>query len=212
MADVRVNGKRVPPLQSIDNISNLISKLEAIALKNNSALTSITVNNSAIDIDNTDFHRLKLELEDTVEAKIDTPEQLAYESLQVALDMAGLLVFDLKVVAIRLWESGKNYEKSLETLLNDCNLFLSLGARPVYLLQKDPNNIEQEAQDCLKQLDLIANHVEDATLLAVHDSPKEACYTLVGMAKPAIERWIGLSAKFAQILDINTVTNNLIIS
>lgn len=212
MADVRVNGKRVPPLQSIDNISNLISKLEAIALKNNSALTSITVNNSAIDIDNTDFHRLKLELEDTVEAKIDTPEQLAYESLQVALDMAGLLVFDLKVVAIRLWESGKNYEKSLETLLNDCNLFLSLGARPVYLLQKDPNNIEQEAQDCLKQLDLIANHVEDATLLAVHDSPKEACYTLVGMVKPAIERWIGLSAKFAQILDINTVTNNLIIS
>lgn len=212
MADVRVNGKRVPPLQSIDNISNLISKLEAIALKNNSALTSITVNNSVIDIDNTDFHRLKLELEDTVEAKIDTPEQLAYESLQVALDMAGLLVFDLKVVAIRLWESGKNYEKSLETLLNDCNLFLSLGARPVYLLQKDPNNIEQEAQDCLKQLDLIANHVEDATLLAVHDSPKEACYTLVGMVKPAIERWIGLSAKFAQILDINTVTNNLIIS
>jgi len=212
MADVRVNGKRVPPLQSIDNISNLINKLEAIALKNNSALTSISVNNSAIDIDNPEFHRLKLETEDTVDVKIDTPEQLSYESLQVALDMAGLLVFDLKVVAVRLWESGKNYEKSLETLLNDCNLFLSLGARPIYLLDKDPNNIEEEAQECLKQLDTIANHVEDATLLAVHDSPKEACYVLVGMVKPAIERWIGLSAKFAQILDINTVTNNLIIS
>lgn len=212
MADVRVNGKRVPPLQSIDNISNLINKLEAIALKNNSALTSISVNNSTIDIDNPEFHRLKLETEDTVDVKIDTPEQLSYESLQVALDMAGLLVFDLKVVAVRLWESGKNYEKSLETLLNDCNLFLSLGARPIYLLNKDPNNIEEEAQECLKQLDAIANHVEDATLLAVHDSPKEACYVLVGMVKPAIERWIGLSAKFAQILDINTVTNNLIIS
>ena len=116
MADVRVNGKRVPPLQSIDNISNLINKLEAIALKNNSALTSISVNNSTIDIDNPEFHRLKLETEDTVDVKIDTPEQLSYESLQVALDMAGLLVFDLKVVAVRLWESGKNYEKSLETL------------------------------------------------------------------------------------------------
>lgn len=212
MADVRVNGKRVPPLQSIDNISNLISKLESIAVKNNSALTSIIVNNSAIDIDNPEYHRLKLETEDTVEVKIDSPEQLSYESLQVALDMAGLLIFDLKVVAVRLWESGKSYEKSLETLLNDCNLFLSLGARPIYLLNKDPHNIEEEAQDCLKELDLIANHVEDATLLAVHDSPKEACYVLVGMVKPALERWIGLSAKFAQILDINTVSNNLIIS
>lgn len=212
MADVRVNGKRVPPLQSIDTLAALMKKLESIAQKNNSAITSLSINNSIIDIDNPEFLRLKLETEDTIDAKLDTPEQLSNESLQVALDMAGLLVFDLKVVTLKLWDSGKNYEKSLETLLNDCNLFLSLGARPIYLLNQDPEKLEPEAQLFLRQLDTIAQHVEDATLLAVHGHSKDACYVLVGMVKPAIERWIGLSAKFAQILDINTVTNTLVIS
>lgn len=212
MADVRINGKRLPPLQSIDTLAALMKKLEAIAQKNNSALTSLSINNNNIDIDNPEYLRLKLENEDTIDAKLDTSEQLSYESLQVALDMAGLLVFDLKVVTLKLWDSGKNYEKSLETLLNDCNLFLSLGARPIYLLNKDPEKLESEAQLFLRQLDSIAYHVEDATLLAVHGHSKEACYVLVGMVKPAIERWIGLSAKFAQILDINTVKNMVLIS
>jgi hypothetical protein len=212
MADIRVNGKRIPPLQSIDTLAALMKKLETIAQKNNSELTSLRINNSNIDFDNPEFLRLKLENEDTIDAKLDTPEQLSYESLQVALDMAGLLVFDLKVVTLKLWDSGKNYEKSLETLLNDCNLFLSLGARPIYLLNKNPEKLEPDAQLFLRQLDSIANHVEDATLLAVHGHSKEACYVLVGIIKPAIERWIGLSAKFAQILDINTVTNMILIS
>ncbi|APJ03403.1 hypothetical protein [Silvanigrella aquatica] len=212
MADVRVNGKRIPPLQSIDTLSALMTKLESIAQRNNSSVTALCINNSSIDLDNPEFLRLKLENEDTVDAKLDTAEQLSYESLQVALDMAGLLVFDLKVVTLKLWDSEKNYEKSLETLLNDCNLFLSLGARPIYLLNKDPEKIEPEAQTFLKQLDAIAYHVEDATLLAVHGHAKDACYVLVGMVKPAIERWIGMSAKFAQILEINTVSNELLIS
>ncbi|WP_186648841.1 hypothetical protein [Fluviispira vulneris] len=207
MADVRVNGKRVPPLQSIDTLAILMKRLENIALNNNSALTSISINNSSIDIDNPEFLRLKLETDDKVDARLDTAEQLSFESLQVALDMAGLLVFDLKVVTLKLWDPGKNYEKSLETLLSDCNLFLTLAARPIYLLNKDPEQLEPEAERCLRELDKIANHIEDATLLAVHEHGKEACHVLVGMVKPAIERWIGLSAKFAQILEINTVTN-----
>lgn len=212
MADVRINGKRVPPLQSIDTLSNLINKLDAIAEKNNSAVTALSINNSAIDLENPEFHRIKLEVEDTIDVKLDTPEQLSYESLQVAIDMAGLLVHDLKVVTLQLWESGKDYEKNLEILLNDCNLFLSLGARPIYLLNKDPEQLEANAQVFLRQLDLIAKHVEDATLLAVHDHSKDACYVLVGMVKPEIERWIGMSAQFAQILDINTVSDALVIS
>ena len=96
MADVRINGKRVPPLQSIDTLSNLINKLDAIAEKNNSAVTALSINNSAIDLENPEFHRIKLEVEDTIDVKLDTPQQLSYESLQVAIDMAGLLVHDLK--------------------------------------------------------------------------------------------------------------------
>ena len=75
-----------------------------------------------------------------------------------------------------------------------------------------PEKLEPEAQLFLRQLDSIAHHVENATLLAVHSHANDACYVLVGMVKPAIERWIGMSAKFAQILDINTVTNELVIS
>lgn len=203
MADVRVNGKREPALQSVDNIATLIQKLENLATKSNSALTALKVNNSDIDIDNNEFRRMKLENEDTIEAKFDTPEQLSFESLQVALDMADLLIFDLKVAAIKIWDNEKAYEKTLETLLQDCNLFLTLAAKPIYLLNKEPEALEVEAQNCLQELDRIANYVENATLLAVHGRSKDACYVLVGMVKAAIERWNGLSAIFAQSLNIN---------
>lgn len=205
MADVRVNGERIPPLQSVDNIATLIQRLENLANKNNSALTSLRVNNSDIDIDNIEFHKMKLDNEDTVEAKFDTPEQLSFESLQVALEMADLLIFDLKVATIKIWDNDKAYEKTLETLLHDCNLFLSLAAKPIYLLGKQPENLEVEPQNCLQELDRIANYVENATLLAVHGRHKDACFVLVGQAKAAVERWIGLSAIFAQSLDINTL-------
>ena len=208
MADVRVNGKRVPPLQAVDNLAILIQRLENMASKNNSALTSLDVNNSSINLEEKEkYYKMKLEIDDTIEAKLDTSEQLSFESLQVALDMSDLLTFDLKVVTLKLWDNDKSYEKNLETLLQDCNLFLSLAARPIYLLNKEPETLEVEAQNCLQELDRIANYVENATLLAVNNKPKDACFILVGMVKSAIERWTGLSAIFAQTLDINTGKN-----
>jgi hypothetical protein len=203
MADVRVNGKRIPPLQTVNDMATLIKKLESLANQNNSALTNLMVNNSNIDIDNKDYYRMKLENDDTVEAKFDTPEKLSFESLQVALDMADLLILDLKLATLKIWENDKIYEKSLETLLEDCNLFLSLAAKPIYLLNKNPHELNIDAQNCLQELDKIANHVEDATLLAVHGRNKDSCYVLVGMVKSSIERWIGLSAIFAESLNIN---------
>lgn len=203
MADVRVNGKRIPPLQAVGDIATLIQKLEGLAVKNNCALTGLRVNNSEIDIDNMEYHRMKLDNEDTIEAKFDTPEQLSFESLQVALDMAELLLFDLKVATLKIWDRDDAYTKTLETLIEDCNLFLSLAARPIYLLNRKPEDMEVEAQNCLQELDRIANYVENATLLAVHGRNKEACYVLVGMVKAAIERWNGLSAIFAESLNID---------
>ena len=212
MADVRVNGKRIPPLQSINDIATLILKLENLADKSNSALTSLKVNNSDIDIDNIEFHRMKLDNEDTIEAKFDTPEQLSFESLQVALEMSDLLIFDLKVATLKIWDNEAAYEKTLQTLLEDCNLFLTLAAKPIYLLNKDPEMMEVEAQNCLQELDRVANYVENATILAVHGRNKDACFVLVGMVKAAIERWNGLSAIFAQSLNINKDSNTPILS
>jgi hypothetical protein len=207
MADVRVNGKRITPLQSVDNLALLIKKLEALGHKTNSSLTALSVNQSFVDLENKEILKLKLKTQDTIEARLDTPEQLSYESLQVSLEMANLLVFDLKIVTLKLWDSTQEYAKSLENLLNDCHLFLSLAARPLCLLQKKPEELEHDAQIFLKQLDLIAQYLEDTTLLAVHGHKKEACYMLVGKVKPAIEQWIGLSGRFAQILDINSLNN-----
>jgi hypothetical protein len=205
MADVRVNGKRIPPLQAIDTMSVLIDKLENLAHKSGSALTSLSVNNHDIDFENKEFHRMKLEQEDTIDVKFDSAEQLSFETLQVALDMADLLMFDLKVASIKIWDGEPQFEKPLETLLEDCHLFLSLAARPIYLLNKDPLQMEVEAQTCLQELDRIASYVENATLLAVRGFHKESCTVLVGMVQAAIERWVGLSAIFAQSLQINQV-------
>lgn len=205
MADIRINGRRIPALQAIDNGQLLVKRLEAIGQRNNTALTGLLLNGRACEIENAELARLKFETDDTVDARMETREQLSYESLQVAQEMAELLVFDLKVATLKMWDNHRYFEKSLETLLSDCNLFLSLGARPLELLEFNLTELSTSSEGCLRQLDAIANHIEDATLLAVHGEPRDSCHVLVARVLPAIERWLGLTAVFAQELEIDKV-------
>jgi hypothetical protein len=203
MSDVRINGKRFPALQAIDLLGQLITRLEALGGANASVVTSVHVNGRIVDIDNNDMLRMRLDSDDTVEVRLETLAQMAFECVQVAQEMAELLVFDLKVVTLHLWEGSRHQDKSLETLINDCHKFLLLGARPLDLLDANPYTLPEAAQQCLRQLDNVAANVEDATLLAVSGEKKDACHVLVARVKPAIERWLGLSAVFAEHLEID---------
>lgn len=204
MADVRVNGRRIPPLQSVDNLATLIDKLESLADKNESALTALSVNQTFVDIENQEYRRMRIEAEDTIDAQFETPKQLSAESLRVALEMADLVLQDLKITTIKLWDNNLNYEKSLDTLLHDCNLFISLAARPIYLLNVETESLENSAQQYVAELDRIANHLENTAILSAHGRRKEACQVLIGIVKTSIERWINLSTLFAQHLDIHS--------
>lgn len=209
MADVRINAKRFPVLQAVDTLGLLMARLEALGDAHASCVTSVYVNGRLTDIDNEDLLRMRLDDGDTVEVRMETNAQLAFECVQVAQEMAELLVFDLKVATLHLWDNSRYQEKSLEMLLGDCNKFLTLGARPLDLLGRNPLQIGKDAQACLRQLDTVAQTLEDATLLAVSGGPndrKHACHVLVARVKPAIERWLGLSAVFAEQLEIDRVT------
>ncbi|MEY2987976.1 MAG: hypothetical protein RJB13_1497 [Pseudomonadota bacterium] len=206
MADVRVNGRRMTLLQNETNLSKLIDKLDNIAIKSASCLTALFINSSEFDLDNSESnsnHQLS-EL-DVVEARIENTAQLAFESLQVAQEMAELLTFDIKVATLKLWDSKSFAEKEMDTLLKDCHSFLTLGAHPLDLLQRSPKELSESAQNCLRELDCVAQHVEDATLLAVHSKFKESCHVLVGRVLPTLERWLGMTAHFAQELEIDRV-------
>jgi hypothetical protein len=203
MADVRINGKRFPALQAIDTLGTLVDRLENMGAAHASSITAVHVNGRVVDIDNADLLRMRFENDDTIEVRMETVAQMAFECVQVAQEMAELLVFDLKVATLHLWDNSRHGEKSLETLINDCHKFLMLGARPLDLLGTDPHALPGAAQQCLRQLDAIAGSVEDATLLAVNGEKKDACHVLVARVKPAIERWLGLSAAFAEQLEID---------
>ena len=203
MADVRINGKRFPALQAIDVLGQLVNRLEALGSSHPSAVTSVHLNGRLVDIDTPDLLRMRLDNEDTIEVRMETVAQMAFECIQVAQEMAELLVFDLKVATLHLWSNNRQQDKSLETLINDCHKFLSLGARPLDLLGADPHTLPSVAQQCLRQLDSVAANVEDATLLAVSGEAKDACHILVARVKPAVERWLGLSAAFAEQLEID---------
>jgi len=209
MADVRINGKRIPKLKTLNNLKNLMVKIDFICEKNHYAVTNVMINNKDIDVENEKLLSLSLDESDTVEIKLESPEQLSYESLSVAQDMADLLLFDLKVSTIRLWNSTLDYEPSLETLLKDCYYFLSLAARPIYLLNQDPNNLDEDSTKCLKILDGIASDLEDATFLSVHAENKSACEVLILKVKPAIETWVGLSVLFAEKMKITVPSKEL---
>jgi len=204
MADVRVNGRRLALLQKETSLSLLIDKLDNIAARSSSCLTALVVNGNEIDLDDDDaIKRLQINAADVVESRIETTAQLAFESLQVAQEMAELLAFDIKVTTLKLWDTKAFAEKEIDTLLKDCHTFLTLGAHPLDLLQRSPLEMSATAQDCLRELDKIAKNVEDATLLAVHSQFKDACHVLVGRVMPSIERWLGLTAVFAKELEID---------
>ena len=208
MADIRINGKRIPPLKTVDNLGVLIQKLEIIADKNKNILTSLKLNNKSIDIDNFEYYKLKIEEEDKIEAKLDTPAQLSFESLQVAMDMAELLLQDLKTAAIHIWDENKSYTTSLDILLKDCQLFLTLAAKPVYLLEQNPDFLDGDIRKALEELDKISNYVETSTYLSVLNNRKDACFVLVGYVKTSLERWIGLCSVFAKFLNIDTIQSS----
>ena len=209
MADVRINSKRFPVLQAIDSVGTLVTRLDTLGAKEGTTLTSLSVNGSNIDLDSLETMKMKLEPRDTVVALMESAEQLALQSLQVAQEMAELLVFDLKVATINLWENTRTQQKNLETLIGDCHLFLSLGARPIDLLGRDPRTAGPAIENCLRQLDRIANNVEDAVLLAAHGRGRDACHVLVARVMPAIEGWLRLSHDFAEHLSIGDVEFNL---
>lgn len=202
MAEVRINGRRFPILQAVAEVGSLTNRIESIANRENMALTRLLVNGEELDLDGENFLRLRLDPQDLVEARLETAEQLALQSLQIAQEMAELLVFDIKVATLNLWDNTRFQQRSLETLLRDCELFLTLGARPVELLGQDPSNVERAVELSLRQLDTITHHVQDAILLAVHGKTRDAGHVLVGRVMPAIERWLGLSAGFAEFLEL----------
>ena len=205
MADVRINGRRFPALQAIDNMGIVLSRLESLGQKNNTVLTAMSVNGRPLDLDANGISRLKLDRDDTLEARMESPEQLSFESLQVAQEMAELLLFDIKVATLHLWDNSHLQEKSLETLLNDCKLFLTLGARPIDLLGKKLEDLPLAAEACLRHLDFIAGHLQDTVLLAVHGKLRDACHVLVARLMPALEKWLGHTAGFAETLAIDRV-------
>ena len=205
MADVRVNGKRIPALQAVGSFGVLMTRLESLAGTQDTAITAVSVNHEEIDFENFELYKMRLGEEDMVEVRMETVSQMAYECMQVAQEMAELLVFDLKVATLALWDNSANGSKTLETLLNDCQKFLMLAARPLDLLGAKPDDLPPHAQEYLKQMDAIANTLEDATLLAVNGSQRDACHLLVSRVMKGVERWLGLSMAFAEVLEINKV-------
>jgi hypothetical protein len=205
MADVRVNGKRIPALQAIGSFGVLITRLDALAGSQDTAITSVSINHEELDFENFELYKMRLGDEDTVEVRMETVSQMAFECMQVAQEMAELLVFDLKVATLALWENTSGSAKTLETLLNDCQKFLMLAARPLDLLGAKPHELPTHAQEYLKQMDAIANSLEDATLLAVRGHNRDACHILVSRVMKGTERWLGLSIAFAQVLEIDKV-------
>jgi hypothetical protein len=203
MADVRINGKRFPALQTLSSLGALLTRLDSLGSSNESCLTALYVNGTFIDTDSSDNLTIRLSEDDTVDARMETVSQMAYECIQVAREMAELLVFDIKVATLQLWDNTKLQERSLEVLLLDCQKFLSLGSRPLDLLNKNPLGMTEKAQSCLKSLDTIAQCIEDATFLAVTGEKKDACRVLVARVKPSIESWLDSSLIFAEELELD---------
>jgi len=203
MADIRINGTRFPSLQSLGAVNGLLEKLENLSTKTRESVTMLRINDSEIDISNDRLRALKLDDTDKVEVKMETPEKLSYESLNVALDMADLLMNDIKVSTLNLWNSEKDYEPTLETLIDDSFYFLSLAARPIYLLDTNINNLDPDSEKCIKQLDKISDLLKNVTYLSIKKQNNDACHILVAKVIPAIETWIGLSGSFADNLNLS---------
>jgi hypothetical protein len=209
MAEVRINGKRYPTLQAVDTLGALVNKLDALGVKEGTCLTSVVINGTEADIDNPEMFKLRLENSDVIESLMESAEQLSIQSLQVAQEMAELLVFDIKVATLNLWENTRTQSKNLETLLHDCKMFLSLAARPIDLMGRDPRNVDKSVENTLRILDRIADGIEGAVLLATNNSQRDACRVLVAKVMPNIEAWLHAAEAFSDKLNLTKFEFNV---
>lgn len=209
MAEVRINGKRFPTLQTVDTLGALVNKLDQLGAKEGNSLTMVKVNGIETDIDSAEMFKLRLDSSDIVEALMESAEQLSLQSLQVAQEMAELLVFDIKVATLNLWDNTRTQAKNLDTLLKDCSMFLKLAARPVELLGRDPRNAEKSVEDCLRFLDRIADGIEGSILLAANEQQRDACRVLVGKVMPNIENWLLATEAFSDKLNLTRFEYNV---
>jgi len=202
MAQVRINGTRFPILQSVRDVGTLISRIELMASKDNRYLTHMAINGKALDLESPDVEKWKVENEDVVDVLTETPESLALQSLQVAQEMGELLAFDIKVATLHLWDNTKFQVQTLHSLLKDCQLFLSLGSRPIEVLGRNPREVPAPIMSLLGCLDSVADHVEDTILLATAQKPKEACHVLIARVLPALKDWLERSTELADYLHL----------
>jgi hypothetical protein len=204
MAQVRVNGQRVPPLASISVLESLLSKIDAVASKKDLFITSVSIDGKPIEMEQLNLKKITLASDEVVDVRLENPKEMAHESLQVAMELVELLVFDLKVATLRLWEpiSAPFANQALSKLLDDTRLFLTLAARPFQLMDQNPEELGVLSQQCLRKLDEIAEHLQDAVLLYTHKQPKNTCRVLVARVLPALEQWMGLAPAFATDLDV----------
>ncbi len=187
MAQVSINGKKAAIYNAIGNFSQLIDKLYGQALKTGGAITHLWLNQIPMDLDSDLSSIDQITYEDKIEVSIDSPQRLSIESLDMSLEFSKLLLFDVKLAIIDLWE-GKNTTQVLKTLLIDSDLFLSLASRAVSLMGKNPKELNLDSQKSLESLDFLGTTLEEAIQCSIID-PKVAAEVLGTQTLPILENW-----------------------
>lgn len=127
---VIINGKRVPVPVPIKTLAEALSWIEESLLPCGHSVTRVTLNDRQlgdIEAEPKNFSTIKLDELSRLEVRIDSPIELAVQTLDAIRNLASAIGVSLKPLAVEMWQARPSFRSpELDSVLSDLDLMLEM--------------------------------------------------------------------------------------
>lgn len=127
---VIINGKRIPVPVPVKILSEALGWIESTLVLPGHSITRVTLNDRIIsenDLGSGMHADAKLTENSCLEVRIDSPVELAVQTLEAIRNLAGAVCVSLKPLAVEMWQARPGYRSTeFEGIASDLQLILDL--------------------------------------------------------------------------------------
>jgi hypothetical protein len=171
---VIINQKKVPVPVPILTLGDAVRWVESTLVPQGHTITRVTLNDKVVSGDDLESDA-RLTVETKLEIQIDSPVELAVQTLEATRNLSSVIFSGLKALAVECWQAKPHVKPSeLPSVSNDLSLILDLIEHIVSLVE--PMDIDVAP---LQGIKLMLGRVSVGLTMAASSSDWKACARLL---------------------------------
>lgn len=171
---VIINQKKVPVPVPILTLGDAVRWVEATLVPQGHTITRVTLNDKVVSGDDLESD-VRLTVETKLEIQIDSPVELAVQTLEATRNLSSVIFSGLKALAVECWQAKPQVKPTeLPSVSNDLSLILDLIEHIVSLVE--PMDIDVAP---LQGIKLMLGRVSVGLSMAASSSDWKACARLL---------------------------------